>query len=161
MSTQPDLQDALNYIRETRFAQLNYIRQDGTPVSRTLGSVTVDGKDIIFSTRSASNKTSALKIYSKASLFFEKDAQEPTKWKNVLISGTAEEVTDPAEKLKTVQLLSTRNQRLIPLRDALLNGELDNKELLETALFRLNSDELQFLNREKQPGQILTIPLKA
>jgi nitroimidazol reductase NimA-like FMN-containing flavoprotein (pyridoxamine 5'-phosphate oxidase superfamily) len=161
MSSQQILQNALDYIKETRFAQLNYIRQDGTPVTRTLGSVAVDGKDIFFSTRSIAKKTSALKIHPKVSLFFEKDAQEPSKWKNVLVSGTAEAVTIPSDKLRAVQLLSSRNQRLIPLRDALLNGVLDSQELRDTTLFKITSNELQFLDRETQTGQTVTIALES
>jgi nitroimidazol reductase NimA-like FMN-containing flavoprotein (pyridoxamine 5'-phosphate oxidase superfamily) len=152
--------DALEYASQTRYGILNYLRNDGFPVSRTLGSVFIDGNNVVFSTKKGAAKVAAINSNHRISIFFEKDGQDLAAWKSVLFVGNAEEITSFTEKLRLASILALRNPRYLAIRDALNKGEFDSEEIKGTALFKLTTDEIQFLDRSGGKGGPVTISVK-
>ena len=56
MSQNDLLQETLAYAQNTRFATLNYVRQDNAPVSRAMGSFAFDGSKVVFSSQKEAAK---------------------------------------------------------------------------------------------------------
>lgn len=139
MSGNNSLSEILDYLQNTRFATLNYIREDKAPVSRAMGSFAFDGTKIIFSSQKEAAKVSAIKANNRISFFFEHDNQQLPSWKNVLAIGDAELVTEGAEKKRVASILALRNPRF---KERIDKGELD-----QVALFILKTKEFQYLNR--------------
>jgi nitroimidazol reductase NimA-like FMN-containing flavoprotein (pyridoxamine 5'-phosphate oxidase superfamily) len=141
MSNNELLKEALNYAQKTRFATLNYIRQDKTPISRAMGSFAFDGSNIVFSSQNDAAKVSAIKSNKRISFFFEHENQELASWKSVLAIGNAELVEEKTEKDRVAAILAARNPRF---KERIDKGELD-----KVALFSIKTDEIQYLDRGK------------
>jgi len=144
MSQNELLSEALDYAKNTRFATLNYVRQDNAPVSRAIGSFAFDGSKVVFSTQKDAAKVSAIKLNKRISFFFEHDNQELASWKSVLALGSAEIVEEKQEKDRIAAILALRNPRF---KERIDKGELD-----KVALFSLKTEEVQYLDRSNGPA---------
>jgi pyridoxamine 5'-phosphate oxidase len=144
MSQNDLLQETLAYAQNTRFATLNYVRQDNAPVSRAMGSFAFDGSKVVFSSQKEAAKVSAIKSNKRISFFFEHENQELASWKSVLAIGNAELVEEKQEKDRVAAILALRNPRF---KERIDKGELD-----KVAIFSLKTDELQYLDRAKGPA---------
>ena len=141
MSQNDLLQETLAYAQNTRFATLNYVRQDNAPVSRAMGSFAFDGSKVVFSSQKEAAKVAAITSNKRISFFFEHDNQELASWKSVLAIGNAEIVEEKQEKDRVAAILALRNPRF--------KERIDKDELDKVAIFSLKTDELQYLDRAK------------
>lgn len=144
-------EEILDYIVNSKFAVLTYVRNDLAPVSRAMGSFAPDGLDLVFSTRKEAAKVREISGNKRVSFFFEHDNQSPGAWKNVLLIGDAEQVAEGAEFKKAVELLSAKSPRF---RERAANGELS-----DTAIYKVRAKEIEYLDRTKGPGFIQKITL--
>jgi hypothetical protein len=144
MSDTELLKEALEYLAGSRFARLTYIRPDGSPVTRTVGSFAPDGPNIVFSTQTKTAKAAAIADHERISFFFEHDNQEPAKWINVLAIGDAVLPRNDSELSRSVDILSRRNPRF--------KERVDKEGLTGTSIFILRTKEIQYLNRAKGVG---------
>jgi nitroimidazol reductase NimA-like FMN-containing flavoprotein (pyridoxamine 5'-phosphate oxidase superfamily) len=144
MGTGNSLREVLDYIQTIRFATLNYVREDKAPISRSMGSFALDGTSIIFSSQKDAAKVAAIQANRRISFFFEGDNQDLSAWKNVIAIGDAGLLEEKGEKSRIAEILAQRNPRF---RERIEKGELD-----KVALFVLKTEEFQFQNRAKSPG---------
>jgi pyridoxamine 5'-phosphate oxidase len=152
MSSQPIIAEEIsNYIQQTKFAVLTYVRHDLTPISRAMGSFALDGNDLIFSTRRDAGKVGEIGRHRRVSFFFEHDNQAPDTWKNVLLIGEAEPVTGGPDLDTAVAQLSARSPRF---RERAARGELS-----DTAIFRIRTREIEYLDRSAGYGAVQKIHL--
>jgi general stress protein 26 len=151
MSEEKNFTEILDYIANSKTAVLTYVREDLAPVSRAMGSFTPDGLDLYFSTRKVAAKVGEIFRNKRVSFFFEHDNQTPDAWKNVLLIGDAEQVTEGHDLEAAVELLSARNPRFM---ERIAQGELPN-----TAIFRIRTKEIEYLNRSKGYGYVQKVSL--
>lgn len=133
--------EILEYIATTKHAILTYVREDLTPVSRTMGSFGPDGSDLFFSTRKEAAKVQEITHHKRVSFFFEHDNQLPGAWKSVLLIGDAEVVADRESYQKAVELLSAKSPRF---RERAAAGDLS-----DTAIYRVITREIEYVDRGK------------
>jgi nitroimidazol reductase NimA-like FMN-containing flavoprotein (pyridoxamine 5'-phosphate oxidase superfamily) len=140
-----------DYIEKSKFAILTYVREDLAPVSRTMGSFAPDGLDLFFSTRKDAAKVAEITRNRQVSFFFEHDGQSPSEWRSVLLIGDSG-VAEGEELKKAVALLSARNPRF---RERAAKGEL-----ADTLIFKINTKEVEFLDRSKGHGFVQKVDLR-
>jgi hypothetical protein len=138
MSKQNWKQEIDGYVKNVPFAALAYVRSDGTPVQRTLGSFARHDINLFFSTRIDA-------------FLFEADNQQLPAWKNVLFIGKAAPVTGDSELKLATELLSARNPRF--------KERVSKDGLKDTQVFRLQTEEIQFLDFAKGQGHLQKISL--
>lgn len=149
MSCEQLKSEVLDYITKSEFAVLNYVREDKAPVSRAMGSFVPSGLDLYFSSRRDAAKVKEINANKKVSFFFEHDNQELSTWKNLLLIGDAELVDSESELKTAVELLGARNPRF---KERVANGELQN-----TAIFKIKTQEIEYLDRTKGQGYVKKI----
>ena len=146
MSQEAWKEEIAAYIDTTRFAVLAYVRNDGTPLQRSIGSFAPIGLDLYFSTRKEAAKVQAISEEKRISVLFEHDNQDLTQWKSVLLIGDAEKIDGGAELDLAVETLSQRNPRF---KERIAKGELP-----VTQIFKLKAEEVEFLDYGKGFGQV-------
>ncbi|MFZ2948505.1 MAG: pyridoxamine 5'-phosphate oxidase family protein [Desulfuromonadaceae bacterium] len=144
--------DVFSYIDKTRFAVLAYVRHDGTPLLRSIGSFVPNGLSLYFTTRKDAAKVKEISDRKRISFFFEHEGQELSAWKNLLLVGDAVKIDSGSDFDDAVQLLSARNPRF---KDRVAKGELPS-----TQIFRLNTEEIEFLDYGKGIGHVEKVTLK-
>lgn len=135
-----------DYANTARFANLAYIRHDGAPILRTLGSFALAGYDVIFSTKKDAAKVREISENNKVSFYFEHDAQQLPTWKSALFIGEAHKVEDARELDWAVGILSDRNPRF---KDRIAKGELPNIQL-----FKVNTRDIEYIDYSKGAGHV-------
>ncbi|HWR01110.1 MAG TPA: pyridoxamine 5'-phosphate oxidase family protein [Chlorobaculum sp.] len=142
MSREEHLAEILQYILDTKYALLTYVRSDLTPISRTMGSFAPDGVDLFFSTGKATPKVPEIAKNRRTSFFFEHDNQAPERWKSVLLIGDAEALSaGSSDYEKAIGRLAAKSPRF---RERVENGGLDS-----AAIYRINTRELEYVDRSK------------
>jgi nitroimidazol reductase NimA-like FMN-containing flavoprotein (pyridoxamine 5'-phosphate oxidase superfamily) len=151
MSKQNWKQEIDGYVKNVPFAALAYVRSDGTPVQRTLGSFARHDINLFFSTRIDAAKVKEIENNPRVSFLFEADNQQLPAWKNVLVIGKAAPVTGDSELKLATELLSARNPRF--------KERVSKDGLKDTQVFRLQTEEIQFLDFAKGQGHLQKISL--
>lgn len=144
-------QEVVTYIDKTRFGVLAYVRNDGIPLVRSMGSFVPSGQDLYFSTRKEAAKVKEISDNGRVSFLFEHDNQELNQWKSVLLIGDAVRVDNGEEYSTAVELLSTRNPRF--------RERVEKGELAHTQIFKLKSGEIEFLDYGKGFGHVEKVVL--
>lgn len=151
MSNEQWQKEVTEYIKETKYAILSYVREDGVPVLRSMGGFVLSGLDIYFSSGKATAKVNEIEKHKQVSFFFEQDNQTLPAWKSVLLIGDAEQVAEGGERDKAVELLSNKSPKF---KEKVANGELPN-----IAIFKIKAREIQYLDWSKGPGNVQKIIL--
>ena len=146
MSQEAWKKDVVSYVDATRFAVLGYVRNDGTPLLRSIGSFAPTGLDVYFSTRKEAAKVQAISEQKRISILFEHDDQDLALWKSVLLIGDAEKIEGGAELDLAVETLSQRNPRF---KERIAKGELPI-----TQIFKLKAEEVEYLDYGQGFGQV-------
>ena len=144
MSTQNLKNEIDEYLKDLPFVALAYVRSDGTPVQRTLGSFVRHENSVFFSTRIDAAKVREIESNPRGSLFFEAENQQLSGWKNVLFAGKALPITGDLELKLATELLSARRPRF--------KEKIANEGLTNTRLFRFEAEEIEFLDYAKGAG---------
>jgi general stress protein 26 len=135
-----------DYANTSRFANLAYIRHDGSPVLRTLGSFALSGYDVIFSTKKEAAKVREISENNKVSFYFEHYGQQLSTWKSALFIGEAHKVENARELDWAIGILSDRNPRF---KDRIAKGELPNIQL-----FKVNTRDIEYIDYSKGAGHV-------
>ncbi len=138
--------DVVDYITTTRFAVLGYVREDRTPLLRSMGSFALSGFNLYFSSGKEAPKVREIEKNPQVSFFFEHDNQNLETWKSVLISGRAKLLISGTEYDNAIELLGDRNPRF---RERVAKGELVN-----TAIFKIKTEEIEYLDYSKGFGTV-------
>jgi len=144
MSTASLQNEIDDYVKELPFVALAYVRADGTPVQRTLGSFVRHENSVFFSTRSDAAKVRDIESNPRASLLFEGESQKLSAWKNVLLIGKALPVTGDSELKLATELLGAHRPRF--------KERVEKEGLKNTRLFRFETEEIEFLDYAKGVG---------
>jgi nitroimidazol reductase NimA-like FMN-containing flavoprotein (pyridoxamine 5'-phosphate oxidase superfamily) len=137
-------QTAVEYIRQTKWATLATVREDGAPVLRTMGSFAPDGVNVYFSTPKKAGKVRHIAGHPLVNFFFQHENQELDTFKNVAIIGPAEEVTAGTDYQRGIELLSNRNPRF--------KARADRGELADTAIYLIRTREIKYLDYANRAG---------
>jgi general stress protein 26 len=135
-----------DYANSARFANLAYIRHDGSPVLRTVGSFALAGYDVIFSTKKEAAKVRDISENNKVSFYFEHDGQQLPLWKSALFIGEAHKVEEARELDWAIGILSDRNPRF---KDRIAKGELPNIQL-----FKVHTRDIEYIDYSKGAGHV-------
>jgi general stress protein 26 len=135
-----------DYATAARFANLAYIRHDGSPILRTLGSFALAGYDVIFSTKKEAAKVRDISENNKVSFYFEHDGQQLPLWKSALFIGEAHKVEEARELDWAVGILSDRNPRF---KERIAKGELPNIQL-----FKVKTRDIEYIDYSKGAGHV-------
>jgi pyridoxamine 5'-phosphate oxidase len=138
--------EVLDYITNTKFAILAYVREDKTPLLRSMGSFALSGFDLYFSSGKDTSKVTEIIKNPQVSFFFEHDNQNLEGWKSVLLLGRAELLIAGTEYNNAIELLSNRNPRF---KERVVKGELTS-----TAIFKLKTREIEYLDYSKGFGNV-------
>lgn len=152
MSQEQWRDEVVDYVEATKFALLAYVRSDQAPVLRSMGSFVPSGLELYFSTRKDAAKVQEITENPRISFFFEHDDQELSKWRNILFIGQAEKVDKGDELARAVELLGNRNPRF---KERVAKGELPF-----TQIFRLKTQEIEYLDYGKGIGHVQKIILR-
>ena len=145
MSEATTKDEILQYILESKYAALSYVRQDLAPVTRAMGSFAPLGNDLFFSTGKDTAKVREIAHNRRVSFYFEHDNQAAETWKSVLLIGDAHEVhSGGAEYDAAIQRLSAKSPRF---RELVTKGDLEN-----AAIYKVSVAELEYLDRSKGYG---------
>jgi general stress protein 26 len=144
MSTQNLKSEIDEYVNGVPFVALAYVRSDGTPVQRTLGSFVRHESTVFFSSRSDAAKVRDIESNPRVSLLFEAENQQLAAWKNVLLIGKALPVTTDSELKQATELLGARRPRF--------KERIEKEGLKNTRLFRFEAEEIEFLDYAKGTG---------
>jgi len=144
MSTQNLKSEIDEYVNGVPFLALAYVRSDGTPVQRTLGSFVRHESTVFFSTRIDAAKVRDIESNPRVSLLFEAENQQLAAWKNVLLIGKALPVTTDSELKQATELLGARRPRF--------KERIEKEGLKNTRLFRFEAEEIEFLDYAKGAG---------
>lgn len=144
--------EVTTYVDQTRFGVLAYLRNDGSPLLRSIGSFVPDGAGLYFTTRKDAAKVQSITDRKRISFLFEHDNQELSKWRSVLLIGDAEKVDAGAEYENAVSLLSNRNPRF--------KERVDKGELPTVQIFKLKTEEVEFLDYGKGFGHVQKVTLQ-
>ena len=144
MSTQNLKSEIDEYVNGVPFLALAYVRSDGTPVQRTLGSFVRHESTVFFPTRIDAAKVRDIESNPRVSLLFEAENQQLAAWKNVLLIGKALPVTTDSELKQATELLGARRPRF--------KERIEKEGLKNTRLFRFEAEEIEFLDYAKGAG---------
>ncbi len=140
MSQTDNKTEIQQYIRDSKYALLNYVRHDLTPISRAIGSFAPDGDDLFFSTGKESAKVQEINKNKRVSFYFEHDNQVLENWKSVLLIGDAEPISvSSIDYAKAVERLGAKSPRF---KERVEKGELGT-----TAIYKINTSEIEYLDR--------------
>ena len=150
MSQTENKTEIQKYILASRYALLNYVRHDLTPISRAIGSFAPDGDDLFFSTGKESSKVEEINKNKRVSFYFEHDNQVLEDWKSVLLIGDAEPVqVGSSDYNKAIDRLGAKSPRF---RERVAKGDLDS-----ALIYKINTREFEYLDRSKGYGPPLKI----
>ncbi len=142
MSDNASLAEVRQYISDSKFAVLNYVRDDLAPIARSIGSFFLDGDDLFFSTGKDAAKVSEIAKRPRVSLHFEHEGQSLESWKNLLLVGDAELISPGSpEQQRAIEALSVKSPRF---RERVARGELAS-----IAIFRVHVREYHYLDFTK------------
>ena len=145
--------EILNYIVESKYGVLTYVRSDQAPVSRAIGSFAPDGVNLYFSTGKKSAKVREIENNKRVSFYFERDNQTPESWKSVLLIGDAEQVSGrSADYANALDRLGAKSPRF---RERIAKGELDS-----AVIYKVITREIEYLDRCKGYGPARKIVVK-
>jgi uncharacterized pyridoxamine 5'-phosphate oxidase family protein len=134
----------LEYIKQTRWATLATVREDGAPVLRVMGSFAPDGRNVLFSTRKYAANVGQIARNSFVNFFFQHENQKLETFKNVAIIGRAEELVDGLEYQRAVEILGARNPRF--------KARAERGELADTAIYLIHTSEIKYLDYARGTG---------
>ena len=102
--------DIVDYIEETAWATLATVREDGSPVLRTMGNFAPGpgGRHIFFSTGKEAGKSRQIRANPRVSFLFQHEGQALAAFRNVAAVGEAELLNGGPELALGAETLSAR-----------------------------------------------------
>lgn len=153
MSAQTWEQEIDKYLDTVRFGLLAYVRSDGTPVSRRLGSFAKDGTRILFSTRVDAAKVREIQNQPRVSFLLEAEGQKLPEWKSALFLGKASALTEGPELQRAAEILGARNPRF--------KERISKEGLANTRIFAIHASEVDLVDFSKGFGHSEKVSVRA
>ncbi len=104
-------QEIVDYMEQTHWAALATVREDGTPVVRTMVAFAIanGGASIYFATLPGSAKTRQISSNGRVSFFFQHEGQDFPTFRNVEVLGDAARITAEADIRQAADMISARS----------------------------------------------------
>ncbi|MFT3828157.1 MAG: pyridoxamine 5'-phosphate oxidase family protein [Opitutaceae bacterium] len=145
-------QEIATYIQNTRWVQLATVREDGTPVVRSLGSFAPASADVVYiATNQATEKNKHIAANPRVSLFFQQEGQTPPAFRNVSLVGEATVATGE-ERQQAIALLVARTP--------FIRAKAEKNELGDTVVYRVAAKEIKHLDFTRGAGPAAVKVLK-
>lgn len=149
MAQDPDgniRQEIVDYMEQTQWAELATVREDGTPVIRTMGAFAIDrgGASICFATMPGAAKTRQIASNSRVSFFFQHEGQDFPTFRNVEVLGDAARITAEADIRRAAEMISARSPFV---RDLIEKNGLGTFEF-----YGIRGSEIKYLDFSKGVG---------
>jgi general stress protein 26 len=145
-------QEISTYIQNTRWVQLATVREDGTPVVRSLGSFAPASAEVVYlATNQATEKNKHIAHSPRVSLFFQHEGQNLPAFKNVSLLGEAK-IANEAERRQAIPLLSAKSPNF--------RGRAEKNELGDTVIYRVVAKEIKYLDFGRGSGAAAVQVLK-
>ncbi|ABK98205.1 pyridoxamine 5'-phosphate oxidase family protein [Pelobacter propionicus] len=139
-------QEIINYMEQTQWAELATVREDGTPVIRTMGAFAIDGGGarICFATMPGAAKTRHISSNNRVSFFFQHEGQDFPTFRNVEALGDASRITKEEDLRRTAERISARSPFVKDL--------IEKNGLGVFEFYEIRVSEIKFLNFSKGVG---------
>jgi general stress protein 26 len=139
-------QEIIDYIEQTQWAVLTTVRNDGTPVPRTMGAFAQDNgaKTIYFATLPYTDKTRHIKDNNRVSLLFQHERQSFPEFRNVVVLGNASIINSDEELQRAVTGISSRSP--------FVKERIDKDEVGSFSFYKVGTSEIKSLDFKKGIG---------
>lgn len=139
-------QEIADYMEQTRWAELATVREDGTPVIRTMGAFAIDdgGARICFATMPGAPKTRQIAGNSRVSFFFQHEGQDFMTFRNVEALGDAARISDEEQIRRTAEMISSRSP--------FVKEVIEKNGLASFEFYEIRVSEIKFLDFSKGVG---------
>ena len=139
-------QEIVDYIEQTQWAVLTTVRDDGTPVPRTMGAFAQDnrGETIYFATLPDTDKTRHIKANNRVSLLFQHERQSFPNFRNVVVLGNAATIESDEELQVAVASISSHSP--------FIKERIDNVGIGTFSFYKVRVTEIKFLDYKKGIG---------
>ncbi|AJE02182.1 pyridoxamine 5'-phosphate oxidase family protein [Geobacter pickeringii] len=139
-------QEIIEYIGGTLWAELATVREDGSPVVRTIGAFALDngGSSIYFATLPNADKTRQIEANNRVSFFFQHEGQQLHEFRNAEVIGSAAKI-DADDKLE-------RAVRSIAERSPFVREHIEKNGVGTFGFYEVTASEIKFLDYRKGIG---------
>lgn len=141
------------YIQTTKWATLAYVRDDGAPMLRVMGSfaLAATGVDLYFSSDLNAAKVTQIELHPRVTFYFQHEGHTFADYRNVSIIGEARRVLDGPDYDEAVSLLRVKSPHFKELAET--------NQLHTTALYRISTREVNGLDYTRPVGPDRVIKL--
>lgn len=141
------------YIQTTKWATLAYVRDDGAPMLRVMGSFALapTSFDLYFSSDKNAAKVAQIDRHPKVSFYFQHEGHTFADYRNVSIVGEAHRVLDGSDYDEAVSLLRVKSLHFKELAET--------NQLHTTAIFKIETAEIKGLDYTRPVGPDRVIDL--
>lgn len=136
----PARQEIVDYIETTAWATLATVREDGSPVLRTMGNFAPGrgGRDIYFSTGKEAGKSRQIRANPRVSFLFQHEGQPLAAFRNVAAVGVAELLTGGPGLSLGAETLSARCPHF--------RAQVEREGLESIGVYRVRVEEIKELD---------------
>ncbi|PAW86765.1 MAG: hypothetical protein B9S26_15195 [Opitutia bacterium Tous-C4FEB] len=141
------------YIATTKWATLAYVRDDGAPMLRVMGSFALapTSFDLYFSSDKAAAKVAQIERHPKVSFYFQHEGHTFADYRNVSIVGEAHRVSSGPDRDEAISLLRGKSPHFKELAET--------NQLHTTAIFKIATAEINGLDYTRPVGPDRVISL--
>lgn len=134
------------YIATTQWATLAYVRDDGAPMLRVMGSFALSarGLDLYFSSDKKAAKVEQIERHPKVSFYFQHEGHTFADYRNVTLVGEAQRVSEGPDLNEAISLLRVKSPHFKELAET--------NQLHTTAIFKIATTEIKGLDYTRPMG---------
>jgi len=125
------LNDAKNYIEQSKGSLLITVGVNNVPYVRPIGAFSNEGADIYFTTGKVTEKVKHIKENPTVTFYFQNEGQSIQNFKSVAVIGEAVEILEGDEFDKAVEGIS--------IRYPLIKEKVANGEIKDSAIYKVKA----------------------
>ncbi len=134
------------YIATTKWATLAYVREDGAPMLRVMGSfaLATGGFNLYFSSDKNAAKVAQIARHPKVSFYFQHEGHTFADYRNVALVGDAHVVSEGPDLNEAISLLRVKSPHFKELAET--------NQLHTTVIFKIVTTEIKGLDYTRPVG---------
>lgn len=141
------INDAINYIEQSKLSLLTTIGEDNAPYVRPIGAFANNGVDIYFTTAKNSEKVKHINANPIVTFYFQNEGQSYESFKNASVIGEAIELSSSEEFDKAVEGIS--------LRYPVIKELVDKGDIKNSVIYKVKAKSIKFSDYTKSPREVL------
>lgn len=141
------LNDAINYIEQSKVSLLITVGEDKAPYVRSIGAFVSEGADIYFLTAKTTEKVKHINANSTVTFYFQNEGQSFQTFKSVAVTGEAVEVLDGVEFDKAVEGISVRYP---VIKELVLSGDIK-----KSTIYKVKAKFVKLADYTKSPREVI------